>query len=126
MNDVKTILTGHTRGLGEALAENLLSRGIAVLGLSRTRSEASDLLQQVELDLADPVALGAWIATGALARFIGNARIVLLINNAGMLQPVGGIEGQDVNAISRAVSLNVAAPLMLSAFASMTKQNPAP
>jgi benzil reductase ((S)-benzoin forming) len=115
MNDVKTILTGHTRGLGEALAENLLSRGIAVLGLSRTRSEASDLLQQVELDLADPVALGAWIATGALARFIGNARIVLLINNAGMLQPVGGIEGQDVNAIGRAVSLNVAAPLMLSA-----------
>jgi benzil reductase ((S)-benzoin forming) len=32
-----------------------------------------------------------------------------------MLQPVGPIHGQDVGAIGRAVSLNVAAPLMLSA-----------
>jgi NAD(P)-dependent dehydrogenase (short-subunit alcohol dehydrogenase family) len=38
----------------------------------------------------------------------------LLVNNAGMLQPVGPIEGQDAGAIARAVSVNVAAPLMLA------------
>jgi len=117
MNNIKAILTGHTRGLGAALSDLMLSRGIAVLGVSRTRSNApaSALLQEVELDLANPAALGAWLGTETLARFIDGAHTVLLINNAGMLQPVGGIEEQNVNAIGRAVSLNVAAPLMLSA-----------
>jgi NADP-dependent 3-hydroxy acid dehydrogenase YdfG len=117
MNTIKAILTGHTRGLGAALADHMLVRGIAVLGVSRTRNNAlaSNLLQQVELNLADPAALAAWLETDALKRFIDGAHTVLLINNAGMLQPVGAIEGQDVHAISRAVSLNVAAPLMLSA-----------
>lgn len=117
MNTIKAILTGHTRGLGAALANLMQSRGIAVLGVSRTGSNtpASPLLQEVELDLANPAALGEWLGTETLARFIDGAHTVLLINNAGMLQPVGGIEGQDVSAIGRAVSLNVAAPLMLSA-----------
>lgn len=117
MNNIKAILTGHTRGLGAALTDDMLARGIAVLGVSRTRSHAlaAGALQQVELNLADPAALAAWLGTDALRGFIEGATTLLLINNAGMLQPVGAIEGQDVNAISRAVSLNVAAPLMLSA-----------
>jgi len=121
MNTIKAILTGHTRGLGAALADLMLSRGIAVLGISRgvshTRSNkpASPLLQEIKLDLADPVAFAEWLGTETLARFVDSADTVLLINNAGMLQPVGTIEGQDVNAIGRSVSLNVAAPLMLSA-----------
>ena len=117
MNTIKAILTGHTRGLGAALADNLIARGIAVLGISRNRSavQASDLLQEVELDLADTSKLETWIATGALKRFVDGAHTVVLINNAGMLQPVGPLEGQDVGAIGRSVSVNVAAPLMLSA-----------
>jgi benzil reductase ((S)-benzoin forming) len=117
MNTIKAILTGHTRGLGAALADNLIGRGIAVLGVSRTCSavHASALLQEVELDLADISALQMWIETGVLKRFVDGAHSVLLINNAGMLQPVGSIDGQDIGAIGRAVSLNVAAPLMLSA-----------
>lgn len=117
MNTIKAILTGHTRGLGAALADNLMARGIAVLGISRTRSaeHASDLLQEVELNLANTAALETWIESDALKRFVDDAHTVVLINNAGMLQPVGSIEGQDVGAIGRAVSLNVAAPLMLSA-----------
>ena len=49
MNTIKAILTGHTRGLGAALASHMLSRGIAVLGVSRTRSNTptSPLLQEV-------------------------------------------------------------------------------
>jgi benzil reductase ((S)-benzoin forming) len=117
MNTIKAILTGHTRGLGAALVDLMLLRGIEVLGVSRSRSNASasPLLQEVELDLADSAALGAWLGNETLARFVDGAHTVLLINNAGMLQPVGPIDKQDVNAIGRAVSLNVAAPLMLSA-----------
>ncbi len=39
---------------------------------------------------------------------------MLLINNAGMVQPIGPIEGQDATDIATAVSLNVATPLMLA------------
>ncbi len=125
MHNTKAILTGHTRGLGAALANDMLARGIEVLGLSRTLTAAppSNLLQQVELNLADPEALAAWLQTDALKRFIDGAHTVLLINNAGTVQPVGGIEGQNVVEIARAVSLNVAAPLMLSAAVAAASTN---
>jgi hypothetical protein len=116
---MKAILTGHTKGLGAAIAEDLLSRGIAVLGLARSRNEAlaeayPGLLEQVRLDLADTAALAGWLGDEGLQRFLGATGPVLLINNAGMLQPVGPVEAQDPSEIARTVSLNVAVPLMLT------------
>jgi benzil reductase ((S)-benzoin forming) len=119
MTMTKAILTGHTKGLGAALAAELMGRGIAVLGLAR--GSAADLaarfpqaLVQVELDLADSAALAAWLAGGALTDWIAGAESVLLINNAGTVQPVGPLASQDPAAIARAVALNVAAPMMLA------------
>lgn len=123
---MKAIVTGHTRGLGAAIADELLARKIPVLGLARTLND--DLarryprtLDQVELDLADSASLAQWLLGNALYRFVSGSASVLLINNAGMLQPVGPIETQPPAAIARAVALNVAAPLMLaSAVAAAT------
>ncbi|MBK4735799.1 SDR family oxidoreductase [Noviherbaspirillum pedocola] len=116
MADIKAIVTGHSRGLGAAIVDELLARDVPVLALSRHATSASDpALSQVMLDLADLEALGAWLAGDALERYLGDAERVLLINNAGMLGPVGSLEIQDAADIGRAVNLNVAAPLMLSA-----------
>ncbi|VXC18631.1 Short-chain dehydrogenase/reductase SDR [Burkholderia sp. 8Y] len=114
------IVTGHTRGLGAALADTLLSRDADVLAISRQRNAGlaaryPGRLHEVELDLADFPAVGVWLADGALGRFLARAERVLLINNAGMLAPVGPLADQDAGAVARAVSLNVAAPLMLAA-----------
>jgi NAD(P)-dependent dehydrogenase (short-subunit alcohol dehydrogenase family) len=116
---IRAIVTGHTRGLGASLAEQLLARGVAVLGLSRSRHATLKerfpaLLEEIELELADPSRVAQWIATDALRRFVSGAQSVLLINNAGMVQPIGPIEGQDATDIATAVSLNVATPLMLA------------
>lgn len=116
---MKAILTGHTRGLGAAIAAELLSRGIPLLGLARTANAAlartyPHSLQQVELDLADSASLAQWLRGDALHRFISGSPVVLLINNAGMLQPVGPIETQSPADIARAVTLNVATPMMLT------------
>ena len=113
------IVTGHTRGLGAALAGQLLARNIAVLGLSRSHNATlaqrfPQTLQQAELDLADSASVARWLAGDTLSRFVDGADSVLLFNNAGMVQPIGPIEGQDVTAIANAVSLNVATPLMLA------------
>lgn len=116
----RAIVTGHTRGLGAALAEILLAQGAEVLAISRKRNTElaaryPHTLHEVELDLADLAALTGWLASGALHRFASGAERVLLVNNAGVLAPVGGLAAQDPADVARAVSVNVAAPLMLAA-----------
>ncbi|MCC6071985.1 SDR family oxidoreductase [Massilia sp. GCM10020059] len=117
---MKAIVTGHTKGLGEAIASDLLTRDIPVLGLARTFSDAMQarcpgLLSQIEIDLADANALGNWLAGSALRHFLAGDNAILLINNAGVVQPVGTLLDQDPLAVARAVTLNIAAPMMLSA-----------
>jgi NAD(P)-dependent dehydrogenase (short-subunit alcohol dehydrogenase family) len=117
---MKAIVTGHTKGLGAALARNLLARGVPVLGLARTRSDElaqswPELFEQVELDLADGPALIDWLGGDALAEYLDGTGAVLLLNNAGMVSPVGPLEEQDPRAVLRAVTLNVAAPMALAA-----------
>ncbi|NPT59345.1 SDR family oxidoreductase [Paraburkholderia elongata] len=116
---IRAIVTGHARGLGASLAEQLLARGVAVLGLSRSRhatlkARFPTLLEEIELELADPTRVAQWVASDALRSFVSGAQSVLLINNAGMVQPIGPIEDQDATDIATAVSLNVATPLMLA------------
>lgn len=113
------IVTGHSRGLGAAIADNLLQRGLPVLGLARRENTQlaarfAKGLRQECLDLADSTALLAWLEGPALREFLGGADKVLLINNAGSLQPVGPLGTQDGRAIARSVALNVTAPLLLS------------
>ncbi|MCU0755588.1 MAG: SDR family oxidoreductase [Xanthomonadales bacterium] len=117
---VKAVLTGHRRGLGRGIAIALLARGIHVLGISRSvdpdlGAEHPRLLTRLELDLADTPALLAWLATGALSDFLADASQALLINNAGVVTPMGTLAQQDAHAVAAAVAINVSAPLVLSA-----------
>lgn len=117
---IKAIVTGHSRGLGTALAGSILAREIAVLGVSRAGSDVlarahPGLLAQVALDLSDTRAVQQWIGGGTLAAWLSDADTVLLVNNAGVVQPIGPLPLQDPAAIGTAVALNVTAPLMLAA-----------
>ncbi|CCD37001.1 unnamed protein product [Candidatus Paraburkholderia kirkii UZHbot1] len=103
---IRAIVTGHTRGLGAALAEILLGQGVDVLAISRKRNAAlaarhPDALHGVELDLADLAALAAWLAGDALHRFVNSAERVLLINNAGVLAPVSTLADQGAAGVAR-------------------------
>jgi len=120
MNTVKAVLTGHSRGLGAAIAAELAGRGIPVLALARQQGADMAGVTQVALDLSDTAALSAWLAGGALQAFLADAGSALLINNAGMLQPVGPLPGHEPAEVARAISLNVAAPLMLAAAVAAT------
>lgn len=115
-NSVKAILTGHSKGLGLALCHALLAKQIPVLGLARGQIAAPPTLcTQIALDLSDTAALAAWLATPALGNYVQSSSEILLINNAGTVQPVGAMDQQDPAGVGRAVALNVAAPLMLAA-----------
>ncbi|MDO4879359.1 MAG: SDR family NAD(P)-dependent oxidoreductase [Neisseria sp.] len=110
----KIIITGHSNGLGRALAEHYLAQGCGVLGISRSLLAERAGLQQQALNLSDSAALSGWLAGGAVENFIQGATEVILINNAGTVAPSAVCGRQNPAEIIMAVSLNVAAPLLLS------------
>ena len=120
MSGLSAIVTGHTRGLGEGIARHLLARKARVLGIARTENqtlaeEFGEALSQTRLDLADSRALLRWLDDGALAAFLNGASRPILINNAGLLQPIGPLDTQEPSHVARAASVNVSAALTLSA-----------
>ena len=129
---IKAIVTGHSRGLGEALAAALLQREVAVLGLSRHGNAAlaaqhGAALCEVALDLAAAggTALATWLDSGALARWLEGSEdteVAMLVNNAGTLAPMGLLGMHGAREIAQGVTLNLSAALMLSdAFCRATR-----
>lgn len=110
----KAILTGHSKGLGNALGHTLLKQGFDVLGLSRNRSDNVAGLKQVSLDLSNSAALLKWIDSGEAKGFLEGARQAILINNSGTISPIGPLGKQANDDIVCSVDLNVCAPLLLS------------
>lgn len=117
----RVVLTGPTRGIGRALAEQLVSRGAVVLGvarpsaaLDRVAAELGAGFVPLPCDLADPVARAALLAdlTGPLAP------VDALINNAGiqvnrdyLTEDPQGVGDE----IAAEVAVNLIAPLHLAA-----------
>lgn len=106
----KAIVSGHSRGLGAELAVQLVRAGYLTFGLSR----AEGAVPGVSLDLSDPAALVDWLATPALAEFLAGSDEIVLINNAGTVQPVGPVDSPLPSEVIRAVNLNVTAAMLLT------------
>lgn len=102
----KAIVTGVSRGLGAALANQLATGGWEVLPVSRSIGEC--------VDLSSAQSLTAWLGGGALTRFLGDATDILLINNAGMVEPIGSSGTLEPAAVQNAIQLNVTAPIVLT------------
>jgi len=122
--DTVAILTGASRGLGAALARALTTRPDTLL-IAVARRADPDLdahalahgaqARQIQADLSDPAAAQR-LARDVCANLPGQARRYLLVNNAGMLDPVGRADELiDGAAIAAAFNLNVVAPMLLTA-----------
>ena len=110
----KLIITGHSQGLGKALAEHYLQQGWQVLAISRREwPQVPEHLQQCVLDLADSHRLQQVLSGGILADFLSDADQWLLINNAAQVAPNALTGKAGLPPIASAVSLNILAPLLL-------------
>jgi NAD(P)-dependent dehydrogenase (short-subunit alcohol dehydrogenase family) len=121
--DTLCILTGASRGMGLAIAQQLLRPGCTLLCISRHANEAlaaeartkGAALTQWTADLADPVPVAervqAWLRQQDAQRFARAA----LINNAGVVSAPGPLQATPLAEASRALRVGVEAALLLTA-----------
>ena len=128
-----TVLTGASRGLGRAMAQQLLQPGATLLCISRhsdaallqQATAAGATLEQWEQDLSEPVAaaarLTAWLQSIDPARF---ARATL-INNAGTVGQPRPLADGVVAELAEALRVGLEAPMLLAgAFLGATRDWP--
>jgi NAD(P)-dependent dehydrogenase (short-subunit alcohol dehydrogenase family) len=128
------IVTGASRGLGAAIARQLLAADVHLLAIARHANtnlaeaarSVNAALDHWPLDLAQDVSaaarLEAWLRGIALARFTE----ATLINNAGMLGTVAPVDALPVEELAHVLRVNLEAPMALTgAFLRATAQWPA-
>ena len=118
-----TILTGASRGMGHAMAEQLLQSGAQLLCISRQTStdlaalalQRGAKLEQWSADLADgaPVAhrLADWLAAQDPAALAS----VTLINNAGVIPAITPLRDNTSADLANALRVGLEAPMQLCA-----------
>jgi benzil reductase ((S)-benzoin forming) len=130
MNSDLFILTGASRGMGLAMAEQLISNQHTLLCISRhtnpalaakAESEKCQLEQQT-LNLQNPIVaahdLAQWLKQASPQAFTS----ATLINNAGVIPAIAPLSASDPAELSNALRVGLEAPMLLtSAFLKATK-----
>lgn len=117
------ILTGASRGLGAALARQLLASDTHLLTLSRhpdpslaeAAKTAGTALEQWALDLGHDIGAAARLEAWLHQRRPSLFTSATLINNAGLLGPVGPIERGEADTVAAVLRVGLEAPMLLTA-----------
>lgn len=104
------IVTGSGRGIGLALCRELVARGASVLAACRSKSAA---LSALRVEVVEGVDVASADGARALARAVGERKIDLLINNAGILAEESLAE-LDFDSIERQFTVNALGPLRVT------------
>ncbi len=110
------IVTGVSRGLGEALAAVLLARGWSVMGVGRASSArlGGDRYRFVRCDFENVAGLEAALAAPFAAAAATAPSVACLVNNAAVAEPIGVVGTLASEDILRALTVNLAAPMALA------------
>jgi benzil reductase ((S)-benzoin forming) len=117
-----TIITGASRGMGLAMARQLLQPGDTVLCISRTaqtslaqqaKNNGTTLLQWTH-DLADGASLSTRLETWLREMRSQAWASASLINNAGMIPRIGPLSASDPLDLAQALRVGLEAPMQLT------------
>jgi benzil reductase ((S)-benzoin forming) len=107
-------ISGVSKGLGKALAEQYLNLGCKVVGMGRSHSISHPNFRFIEIDLRNTSALEA-------IDFQANDEVIL-INNAGVIGHIKRLSDQKQLDIQEVITVNTIAPMVLAA--TLLKQIP--
>jgi benzil reductase ((S)-benzoin forming) len=118
-----TILTGASRGMGQALAEQLLASPSTLLCISRSANpdltalaqNTQSALTQWTADLADGAAVAVRLRAWLQAQDPQLLASATLINNAGVIPAVVPLRQADPKELAQALRVGLEAPMQLSA-----------
>ncbi|KXH87138.1 SDR family NAD(P)-dependent oxidoreductase [Sporosarcina sp. HYO08] len=105
------IITGASKGIGFELSKQLQAAGKKVIGMARTNPENADSF--VAIDLSNTEQLESIMAS-CISQHRQEATSFTLINNAGMVEPIGLVGSLSPEDISKALAVNLTAPIILS------------
>jgi len=116
-----TILTGASRGMGLAMARQLLAAGHDLLCISRKTNDelaqqaagAGRRCEQWPQDLARAEATAERLATWLTAQ--DGASSVTLINNAGLIPRIAAVDDIPLGQLAEAMRVDLEAPMLLAA-----------
>ena len=129
------ILTGASRGMGLAMAEQLLQAGHTLLCISRHANPALSTLAtqtratltQWTQDLADGQAASERLQTWLQSQNPADHASVNLINNAGVIPPIVPLSHSSPAALAQSLRVGLEAPMQLcAAFLGATQAWPMP
>lgn len=115
------IITGASRGIGFALAKQLIREGNELVCVARTKNgDLVELAQNqnvpltfLQCDLSD--SNEAVKLMDRIVQSLKNSpKSVTLINNAGIIDPIGRVENNDSAAVAKHISVNLTAPMILT------------
>ncbi|MYL30664.1 (S)-benzoin forming benzil reductase [Halobacillus halophilus] len=115
------IITGTSRGLGEAVAEKFMKQGIHVLGISRSgneklsslKDEQTGSFEHIPADLNDTADLQRAAAVVKEKAFHAQTEFVYIVNNAGVVEPIETAGNLDAEAVQKHMQINLTAPILL-------------
>ena len=118
-----TILTGASRGMGLAMAEQLCAPDAMLLCISRASAPDLDqhaarrgaALTQWAADLNDPIPVAQRLQTWLAAQNPGELSSATLINNAGMIGRMGPLDPIDAPTLAMTLRVDLEAPMHLTA-----------
>lgn len=116
------IITGASRGLGEAIAKRLIQEQVAIISVSRTEN---DEIKQLALE--NKLFYMHYSCNLSLEKeveevfmeishriFLKNPKEIFLFNNAGMIEPIHTVGNSDQTPIVRNIQVNLIAPMLIT------------
>jgi len=112
------LVTGTSRGIGEALARRLLDEGHTVLGVSRRAPDplpAGDY-RHLSMDLTQVECVGEIVSRAGELYGTEGFDFLCLVNNASATEPVGPIEKCAGTSIDDHLRIGLLAPMLLTSL----------
>ncbi|SDC76120.1 benzil reductase ((S)-benzoin forming) [Terribacillus halophilus] len=114
------VVTGASRGLGEAIAKQLMDKGMQVIGVARRNSDELSSYEGKENagyayqygDLQDTSACARVFEEMAASIFSKASDTVYLINNAGVVGPIATADSYSLEELEAHMAINLTSPIL--------------